>query len=94
MTLLQHIDPGSCNYQEWVNVGMALKEEGHSWQDWENGSRQDARRYHTGECQKKWRSFTGSAQPVTGGTIYHMAVQHGYVPEIGHELDWNDTISW
>ena len=23
-----------------------------------------------------------------------MAVQHGYVPEIGHELDWNDTISW
>lgn len=94
MTLLQHIDPGSCNYQEWVNVGMALKEEGHSWQDWENWSRQDAGRYHTGECQKKWRSFTGSAQPVTGGTIYQMAVQHGYVPEIGHELDWNDTISW
>lgn len=73
---------------------MALKEEGHSWQDWENWSRQDAGRYHTGECQRKWRSFNGSAQPVTGGTIYQMAVQHGYVPEIGHELDWNDTISW
>lgn len=73
---------------------MALKEEGHSWHEWEEWSRQDAGRYHMGECKKKWDTFNGSTQPITGGTIYQMAVQRGYVPENGHELDWNDTISW
>ena len=27
--LLEYIDPASLSYQEWVNVGMALKEEGY-----------------------------------------------------------------
>lgn len=94
LTLIQYIDPASCSYQEWINVGMALKEEGYSDQDWEEWSRRDAGRYHTGECRKKWNTFNGSAQPVTGGTIYQMAVQRGYVPETGRALDWNDTISW
>lgn len=27
--IMEHIDPGSLNYQEWINVGMALKQEGY-----------------------------------------------------------------
>lgn len=93
LALIKYIDPGSCNYQEWVNVGMALKEEGYSWQDWEQWSQSDSARYHNGECKRKWKTFNGAAQPVTGGTIYQMAVDRGYTPETaGHELDWNDTI--
>lgn len=60
------------------------------WDDW---SRADSR-YHSGECEKKWESFGGSSDPVTGATIYQMARQNGYKPESGHELDWNDTLCY
>ena len=90
--LLAYIDPSACTYQEWTDVGMALKHEGYSAADWDDWSRRDSGRYHYGECEKKWNSFNGSASPVTGGTIYHMAVEGGYRPETGYELDWDSTI--
>lgn len=93
-TLLNYIDPSSCNYQEWCNVGMALKHEGYSSADWDSWSYRDIKRYHSGECDRKWKTFQEStANIVTGGTIYQMAVEGGYSPEHGHELDWNDEIS-
>nr|DAL53498.1 MAG TPA_asm: Regulatory protein repA [Caudoviricetes sp.] len=91
-TLLNYIDPGSCTYSEWAAVGMALKEEGFSCSDWDSWSSKDISRYHKGECEKKWNSFNGSAAPVTGGTIFQMAVDRGYTPETGHELDWDSPI--
>ena len=60
---------------------------------WDQWSRAD-RRYHAGECEKKWESFQGSAEPVTGATIYQMARQNGYHPEAGHELMWDDIVSF
>lgn len=91
--VLEHIDPSRLNYQEWVNIGMALKEEGYTAADWDAWSRRDAGRYHPGECFRKWDSFRGTLQPVTGGTIVQMAKDQGWQPETGHELDWDDTIS-
>ena len=90
--IIEHIDPGSLGYQEWVNVGMALKLEGYPVSVWDQWSQRDFSRYHAGECEKKWKSFSGSSSPVTGGTIVQMAIDHGWVPERGHELDWNDSI--
>lgn len=90
--LLDHIDPGSCTYEEWAEVGMALKHEGYSVSVWDDWSRRDMGRYHGGECEKKWKSFRGSASPVTGGTIYQMALDHGWQPNHGYELDWDSTI--
>ena len=43
--ILKHIDPSICSYQEWVNVGMALKEEGYTVDVWDEWSRND-HRYH------------------------------------------------
>lgn len=91
--LLKHIDPASCNYSEWTAVGMALKEEGYPVSAWEEWSAGDPGRYHKGECSKKWKSFNGSGDPVTGGTIYQMAVDRGWEPDRGHELQWDDVIS-
>lgn len=51
--LLDYIDPSFCTYQEWVNVGMALKLEGYSVADWDTWSLRDAGRYHPGECVRK-----------------------------------------
>lgn len=90
--IIDYIDPGTLNYQEWVNVGMALKQEGYSVNVWDMWSRRDIGRYHQGECARKWNSFSGSSSPVTGGTIVQMAMDRGWIPDRGHELDWNDTI--
>lgn len=91
-TLLDYINPSMCSYQEWTDIGMALKHEGYPVAVWDDWSRRDYGRYHSGECERKWNSFSGSATPVTGGTIYHMAVEGGYRPDTGYELDWDSTI--
>lgn len=44
--IIEHIDPSGCGYQEWINVGMALKHEGYPVSVWEAWSRRDAGRYH------------------------------------------------
>lgn len=93
--ILQHIEPSTLNYQEWVNIGMALRHEGYSVGVWDDWSRMDSGRYHNNECSKKWNSFNGSGSPVTGGTIVQMAKDHGWEPEYdpGHGLDWDDFIT-
>ena len=66
--LLEYIDPSRCSYQEWVSIGMALKHEGYAPEDWEAWSLRDARRYHAGECLRKWESFKElGTGVVTGG---------------------------
>ena len=93
--LLKHIDPSRLDYQEWADVGMALKLEGYSCSVWDDWSRRDFGRYHEGECAKKWRTFKRD-EGVTGGTIYHLAVQHGWAPshEPGRVLSLDDSIEY
>lgn len=91
---LEYIDPSTLNYQEWVNVGMALKHEGYSASDWDAWSEKDGGRYHPGECFKKWDTFMGNGLPVTGGTIVQMAHERGWHYASGDsELDWDSVIS-
>lgn len=94
LELLQHINPSLLNYQEWVNVGMALKQEGYTASDWDSWSAQDSKRYHQGECFKKWDGFAGNGNPVTGGTIFQLAIEQGWTPpeKTSHELNWDDEI--
>ena len=66
LEVLEHIDPAELDYQQWVNIGMALELEGYSVEVWDNWSRRDPGRYHSGECQKKWRGFRETSSPVTG----------------------------
>ncbi len=92
--ILDSIHPADLDYQEWVNVGMALKQEGYTAADWDRWSQMDSTRYHSGECFRKWESFRGSSGPVTAGTIIQMALDHGWVPEAGHELEWDSEICY
>ncbi|MDF9845195.1 MULTISPECIES: AAA family ATPase [unclassified Paenibacillus] len=96
VALLGHVDPSYLGYQEWVNVGMALKYEGYTASDWDEWSRRDSGRYRPGECFKKWTTFEGTGNPVTGATITQMAKDNGWLPRSGfdhHELGWEDEIS-
>lgn len=93
LEILDKVNPAELDYQEWINVGMALKEEGYTAADWDSWSRKDIGRYKNGECFRKWTSFQGNGIPVTGGTIFEYARRQGWEPKSeGHELDWNDEI--
>ena len=92
---LAAIDPAALNYEEWCQVGMALKHEGvpcHIWAEW---SASDASRYHDGECERKWQGFDDDGDIVTAGTIFHLAKQFGFAPRRVMEdkpIGWNDVI--
>lgn len=91
--LLEYIPASSLDYQEWVNVGMALKHEGLTCDIWDSWSRSDSR-YKSGECARKWKTFREDASTiVTGGTIYELAKRYGYKTEEVKVFDWDDEIS-
>ena len=70
--LLDYIDPDE-SYQKWYQVGMALKKEGYSLKVWDTWSRR-GKKYHDGECAKKWTSFNEQTETiVTGATITQWA---------------------
>lgn len=95
LELLDAIDPEILDYQDWVNVGMALKHEGYGVHDWDEWSRRDVDRYHEGECQKKWQGFQGSSTPVTAGTVVALAKDQGWSApkqQEGWALKWDDVI--
>ena len=94
LELLNYIDPAACSYLEWTQVGMALKHEGYACSAWDDWSARDGRRYHAGECRRKWETFNeATGEIVTGGTIYQMAVDNGWHPDRGHALEWGCAIS-
>jgi len=86
---LNALDPSRLTYAEWIEVGMALKAEGHPCSVWDDWSRRDASRYHAGDCEKKWETFKDSG--VNGGTIVHLAKQYNNYNPV-YELEWDDGL--
>ena len=88
------VDPAQCSYQEWINVGMALKDAGASVSVWDAWSAKDGKRYHFGECAKKWQTFQGSGNPVSAGSVVQLALDQGasLPQQAGRVLDWDATI--
>lgn len=92
--LLKHIPPSQLDYQQWVNVGMALHHEGYPCMIWDDWSKDDPR-YKQGECERKWKTFGNSGTVVTGGTIFEYAQQFGWTRSDGAIVfDWNDEIEY
>lgn len=95
LEIIQYLDPAVLTYQEWLAVGMALKDAGYEASVWDEWSRRDAARYHAGECFNKWGGFAGKQAPVTAGTIVHLARMQGWSPPrqgCDIELDWSASI--
>lgn len=91
--LLEYIDPSTLSYQEWTNVGMALKYENYDVTVWDEWSQNDSR-YHEGECSRKWESFQGTSSPITGATITQLAKENGWTSKYSKDdsfIDWNDS---
>jgi len=93
--LLRHIPCSQLNYQEWTNIGAALHHEGLPCFLWDEWSATDTARYHTGECEKKWRTFGHYGGTVaTMGTVYHIAQDYGWTPADNIKTyGWDDMIT-
>lgn len=93
--LLPYIDPATCSYEEWLQVGMGLQAEGFPLEAWDGWSQNDPQRYHPGECARKWNGFRGNPNPITGATITQMAKTNGWSGQKkeSRELAWDDVIT-
>ena len=72
--MLEVIPVAALAYDDWINIGIALKGNGNSCSDWEQWSRADER-FKEGECESKWSGFDGD---LTIATICDIAKQYGY----------------
>ena len=93
---LDHLDPAALDYQEWINVGMAIKSEGLDCSVWDAWSSRDSARYHAkgiGSCASKWKSFKSSG--ITASTIFGYAKEkHGWTTGGDDEiLPWDAEIN-
>lgn len=97
---LSAIPVESCDYQTWVDVGMALKQAGFGLLDWQAWSSTDGRRKRDGspyysdrETAAKWAGFDNlRADKVTSGTIIHLAESHGWVQPSRRYYGWDDEV--
>lgn len=76
---LKYIDPKELNYQEWLEIGMAIKAGGQPVELWDEWSANDPDRYHYGECARKWKSFNDEG--ITASTLFKRAHDNGYQSE-------------
>ena len=82
------------DYDAWLKCGMALyhQHEGSKagFTRWVNWSKLDGDRFDDGEMPSKWKSFGGSAKPVTMASIIYHVKQAGVV--VSTAAGWLDLI--
>lgn len=80
--MLGYIHP-DCDYQTWLEVGMALHAGAYRVETWDNWSAGGAK-YRRGECHRKWRGFKPGA--ISMGTLWFHAMQGGWRPETSRPI--------
>lgn len=97
--ILDCIPPSVTDRNQWVQVGMALKEEGQPFEMFDSWSAGDSRpgQYRGSEVTRKvWDSFKGGGSgTVTGATLTQMARDLGVDPFPVSDgfMDWTDEIT-
>lgn len=81
--------------EEWIMVGMALKDGGYPVSVWDDWSQADSR-YKRGECERLWKGFSSKAKKVTVASVMDMAKKRGwtYQPREWRALSWDDEIEY
>ena len=84
IAMLDAIPCAEQTYEDWLNVGIILKNNGNTVSDWTNWSRNDSR-FKEGECEKKWQGFKSGG--LTIATLHKLAQFYGY-SEGNFQRDW------
>ncbi|WP_285941644.1 AAA family ATPase [Faecalibaculum rodentium] len=82
--LLTFIDP-DLDYDSWLAVGMAIKDEGLEIDVWDEWSRK-GRKYKPGCCEAHWDTFKSTG--ITGASITHLAKEGGWAPKPRDDSGW------
>ena len=85
IAMLEKIPCAELSRDDWVNVGMALKNIGCDCGDWEQWSRADDR-FKDGECEKLWAGFNRDGLNI--GTVHDIAKRYGY-SEKDFQRNWH-----
>lgn len=95
---LSWLSPDHYKYEDWLAVGMALKEAGADLSVWERWSADDPNpsRRDPAACAAKWDSFDSSE--ITAKTIFKWATDNGYRSHTAYKgedraLDWESVIT-
>ncbi len=87
---LEYID--SSDYNDWIKIGMALKNSGIPCSVWEDWSR-FCKKFKEGKCEEKWKTFNREdGNMVRAGTIIKMAQERGFKLYEDTPLDWDSEI--
>ncbi len=85
--MLSHID-ADADYDDWIKIGMAVHHSTngdgyHLWNAWSS----KGKKYNgSDELDRHWHSFGKSSNPVTIGTLFHMAEAGGYKRSLTFEV--------
>lgn len=78
------------HYDDWVAVGMALHHSTQGgadgfalWEEWSGTSG----KHNSAKMDKKWQSFGKAPNPITLGTLIHLAEQAGYERPVVFQVD-------
>jgi len=79
LDMLSYLHPDD-NYDQWVNVGMALHHAGCGLEMWDGWSRRGAK--YKNDCRTHWKSFHADGS-ITLGTLVYLAEKAGwsYTPQ-------------
>lgn len=88
--MLDYISVVDGEYEKWLSVGMALKNENFDCSLWENWSRTQPD-FKEGECEAKWLGFDRTGYAI--GTLYKYAIDGGY-DESETRLEWKRLHSY
>ena len=73
--MLEHINVVDGEYEKWLSIGMALKNEGFECSLWEQWSRFQPE-FKEGECESKWNGFNRTGYGI--GTLFQYAAEDNY----------------
>lgn len=76
--MLDHVDPDA-PYDEWIAVGMAIKDGGYEFGLWDDWSKRGSK-YTTGCTVVRWGGFRPDGG-ISMGTLVDMAMRGGFKPE-------------
>ena len=76
---LAQINPAALGYDEWLQVGAAIKHEGGDCTLWDQWSQSDSR-YRSNDCARRWDGLDKGQNSVTVATIVKLCKDQGGTP--------------
>lgn len=97
---LESLSAASLDYEEWLKVGIAIKNSGGTVEMWDSWSSRGDSRYRKGDCTKRWRGLGTSGEKVSVASVIKFCHERGifpqfpgeYAPEDDKEFSLDDLV--